>query len=836
MMNDAEKSAEVPMQRAGRGAVIAAALALAAATASAQTQVTAADYDRARALQSPMGLVRNPVVVHHWIGDRDEFWYRRDTGHGAEYTIVDAATGRKRAAFDHAALAAALSRALGETVAPEQLPLTNVVFEADGSLRVSVPAPAAQVERNGRLETPDRNFRCRLGPAPSCTASDVPAGQRDLAMAPDGRQGVFTRAGNLWVRDVATGAERALTHDGQGPDLGYGMTPDGWKATKVPRERLLAAGQPFPPFAVTWSPDSRTVVFPKLDQRHVAPYPYVETVPDDGSARPRAHAVRIPLTGERPPELEWYLADLGSGAVTRIAFPYQKLLVLQQDLLPLANFWWSPDQRHLYVLAFGDNMDAGYLFDVNVATGAVRTVLEERGEPRLDLNSTSYNPPNVHVTADGTRLIWWSERDGWGHLYLYDLATGRLVNRITGGSWLVRDLAHIDEGRGLIYFTAGGREGGNPYYRNLYRVRFDGTGLTRISPDTADVMVTAGAVVSRRDGGSGSDAVSPSGRFVVYNVSTPSRPTEAVIRRSGDGGLVAVVERADVSALMAAGFRPPEEFTARTADGGDVTWNAVYRPLDFDSTKKYPVVDVNYASPMTAVAPRNFLMAVRGPSGQSAAAFAALGFVVVVVDGRGTTFRSHAFTQSARGRLQINGIDDHMAAIRELGRRYPWVDTTRVGITGGSYGGWSTIRGMLEYPDFFKVGFADSPPGAMHNMYVDYHWTAQHGRPVYADGGEYRTTPAEVPSNWQVMDSRAQAARLKGHLMMTISELDENVPPGSTMQFIDALMKADRNFDLLVLPDTPHMSGRYAAYITRRRWDYFVRYLMGATPPGDAAP
>ena len=814
--------------------IVAAAFGPAITIDQDPPRVTAADYERARTLQSPMGLVRNPVVVHHWIGDRDEFWYRRDTDRGAEYTVVEAATGRKRLAFDHAAMAAALGRTLGEPLAADQLPLSNVVFQADGALRVSVPAPGDQVARNGRLGTPDRDFRCRLAAPASCEAVVVPPAQRDLDRAPDGRQGVFVRTGNLWVRDIGTGAERQLTRDGQGADFGYGIIPDGWKATVVPRERLRAAGQLFPPFAVIWSPDSRTVLFPRIDQRHVAPYPFVETVPEDGSARPRAHAVRIPMIGERPPELEWYLADLGSGTVTRVAFPYEKLLVIQQDLLPLANFWWSPDQRHLYTVAFGDNMEAAWLFDINVATGAVRTVLEERAQPRLDLNSTSYNPPNVRVTADGSRLIWWSERDGWGHLYLYDMATGRLLNQITSGSWLVRDLIHVDEGRGLIYFTAGGREGGNPYYRRLYRVRFDGTGFTRISPDTADVMVTAGAVVSRRDGGSGGDAVSPSGKYVVYNASTPSRPTETVIRRAGDGGLVALVERTDASQLIAAGFRAPEEFTARTADGADVTWNAVYRPLNFDSTRKYPVVDVNYASPMTAVVPRNFLMAIRGPSGVSPAAFAALGFVVVVVDGRGTTFRSHAFTQSSYGRLQINGIDDHMAAIKELGRRYSWVDTTRVGITGGSYGGWSTIRGMLEYPDFYKVGFAESPPGGMHNMYVDYHWTAQHGRPVYADGGELKTAPAEVPANWKVLDGREQAARLKGHLMMTVSELDENVLPGSTMQFIDALMKADRNFDVLTLPDTPHGSGRYTAYTMRRRWDYFVRHLMGAVPPSEA--
>lgn len=817
-------------------AVAAVALPAAAPTAPAQPPpvVTQAAYDRAMTLQNGAGLVRNPVVVHHWLPGRDEFWYRHDLDTGADYLIVDAATGAKRPAFDHAALAQGLSGALGRSVPPEFLPVTDFRVEAGGELRVAVPAPDEEVARNGRLPTPDRWFRCRLGAAPSCRPVVTPAAERDAEISPDGTTGAFERGGNLWLRNLATGAERRLTQDGTGPDDGYAVTPDGWKASYIPRQRLLAAGAAFPPFAVTWSPNGRSLLFPRVDQRHVAPYPFVETVPEDGSPRPRAHAIRLPLVGERTPVVDWYVADALTGRVAKLDLPAGRLLVLQQDLLPIAGTWWSPDGSRLWLAAWGDNMESAYLFEAEVATGRVRTVIEERARPRVDLNSTSYNPPNVHVTADGRTALWWSQRGGWGHLYRYDVAAGRLLNQVTTGRWLVRDLLAVDDAAGRVYFTANGFEGGNPYWRRIYRVNFDGTGFTRLSPEEADVMVTPGGAVSRRDGGSGSLAVSPSGRYFVYNHSTPARPAEFLIRRTQDARLVATVERSDASRLLAAGFRPPEEFTAPTFDGRDSTWNAVYRPLDFDSTRKYPVVDLNYASPLTAVAPRNFLMAVRGPSGMSAAAFAALGFVAVVIDGRGTTFRSREFTQSGYGRLEINGLDDHLAAIRELGRRYPWVDTTRVGITGGSYGGWSTIRAMLEWPDFFKVGFAESPPGSMHNMYVDYHWSAMHGRPVYADGTEWRLGPADVPGNWKVLDGRPQAARLTGHLLMTISELDENVLPGSTMQFIDALMKADRNFDLLVLPDTPHMSGRYWSYVTRRRWDYFVKHLLGATPPSEA--
>jgi len=809
-----------------------------AQSVGAGQRVTREDYDRARRMFRAASLVKNLQISPRWIGARDEFWYRRETATGQEFVTVDAATGRNRPSFDHAAVAAALSAAAGRQLSATSLPLTNLTFSPDGAtLRVSIPAPpeaGAVLTPDGRFFTgANQGYDCRLSAPVSCSAvpavAEAPEG---LTVAPSGRLAVFEKDGNLWLRDLEGGSERQLTRDGEGPDYGYGIYPDGWKAARIPRERHLASGHQLPPFHTSWSPDSRTVLVPRVDQRHVAAYPFLETVPADGSFRPKAHAVKVPLIGEKPPTVEWFAVDVPTGKVVRFEYPYDQLLVLQQDLIAIRNTWWSPDNSHLFAVAFGDNMESAFLFDVEVATGRVRTVVEERARPRVDLNSTSYNPPNVRVTADGKELLWWSERDGWGHLYRYDVGTGQLLNRITTGNWLVRDLIHVDEGRRRIYFTGGGREGGNPYYRHLYRVNFDGTDLTLLSPEPADAMLTGeGNDVLAIDGGAGDPVVSPTGKYVVYSFSTPSQPPEAVIRRVADGRLVASVERADASALFAAGFQPPEEFVARTADGSDETWNVVYRPFGFDPARRYPVIDAEYASPLTAVVPRNFVMALRGAPGSHGPAFAALGFVAVVVDGRGTTFRSRAFTQGAYGRLNLNGLDDHVAAILQLGRQHGYVDTTRVGITGGSYGGWSTFRGMLEFPDFYKVGVAESPPGSMHDMYVDYHWTAQHGRPRYSDGGELRTTPTEIPSNWNDVDGRQQAARLAGHLLIIMSELDENVLPGSTLQLIDAFMKANKNFDLIYLPDTPHGSGRYTTYTMRRRWDYLVRHLMGATPP-----
>jgi dipeptidyl aminopeptidase/acylaminoacyl peptidase len=824
--------------------IMSAALAAAGVTAHLSAQattkprVTADDYARAERLLGGnlVGALRNALVIPHWLGSADRFWYKRDTPVGHDYVVVDAATGEKRAAFNHRALAEALSSVVGVVVDANNLPLSDLTFSANvDTVRIVSGGkgyecglvPAHCIEGRGSWASPPFAITFQTPLPPTHENSD-----EGLLISPDDRWGVFARNGNLWARDRKNGQERALTYDGEGPNYGYGIYPGGWKAAQIPRARAVAAGHSFTPLESYWSPDSRIVMVPRVDQRNVADYPFVESVPGDGSFRPRLYLVRVPLVGEKTASVEWFAVDVPKGTVTRLELPYDKLLVLQQDLLAIRKSWWGPGNKNLYAVAFGDNMESAYLFDADIETGKVRTVVEERMLPRTDLNSTSYNPPNVRVTKDGKDVIWWSQRDGWGHLYLYDAAAGKLRNQITKGDWLVRDIIDVDETRRRIYFTGGGREGGNPYYRHLYRVNFDGSGLVLLSPENADAMLTGeGNDVLALDGAQGYDVVSPSGSYVVYNYSTPSEPTQTVIRRTDDGRLVSTFEKADASRLYAAGFRAPEEFVAKAADGITNLWGVVYKPGKLDPHKRYPIIDEQYASPLTAVVPRNFLMASSSvPNLTGQAPLAELGFVVVVIDGRGTTYRSREFLHSSYGKLNINGLDDHVAAIKQLGKRLPYADTTRVGIIGASYGGWSAFRGMLEFPDFYKVGIAGSPPGSMQNMYLDYHWTAFQGRPVYSDASELRSTPRSVPKNWNSIDGRQQASRLKGHLLIMMGELDENVLPGSTLQFIDALMKANKDFDLIYLPNQAHSTG-YNSYTTRHVWDYFVRHLMNALPP-----
>ena len=777
-------------------------------------RITAEDYERAEKWLRPnvADMVKNVFVTPHWIGDTDSFWYKRETADGHDFVVVDAATGEKKPAFDHTTMADALT-ALGlEEVDAGDLPFNSIEY-LDDLTAITFTAG-------------DRVFRCALDPL-SCNEVPPDYNPPGLLISPDRQWGVLTRDGNLWKHDMETGAETPLTTDGD-ELFGYGINYGNWKAAVIPRKRQ---GTPQPPMASVWSPDSSAILVTRLDQRHVAEYAWLETVPDDGSFRPKVHTARIPLTGEKPAGLEWFVFHVPSGEKVRLDLPYDKLFHVHQDALALRKVWWNEDASRIFAVAWGGNIESAYLFDIDTATGKVRIVVEESMAPRMDTNSTSYNPPNVRVIGDCDEVIWFSQRDGWGHLYLYDGTTGALKNRITEGEWLVRDIIHVDEENRRVFFTAGGREEGSPYDRFLYRIDLDGTNLTLLSPEPADHMLTAPwNDMAAIDGAFGYEVVSPSEKYVVYNYSRIDEPTRSVIRTTVDGALVATFEECDASALYESGWRDPVEFTAKAADGETDLYGLMYLPPNLDESRKYPVVDSQYASPLTAVVPRNFMMAIYGvPALVVPACLSELDFVSVVIDARGTTYRSKEFSHYSWQRLNTIGLEDHVAAIKHLGERNPWMDTDRVGIHGHSYGGWTAFRAMFEFPEFFKVGVTGAGMGAAHDMYPDYHWAAYHGRPVYGDGGELRRGPTDKPVNYENADGSVQAANLQGKLLITLGELDENVFPTTTLAIVDALIKLDKDFDMYYYPNKPH--GFLSAFSVRKVWDYLVLHLHGQVPP-----
>ena len=810
-------------------------LATLGAAAGVLAEITAEDYARAERWVVPFDATTNPRVRNllpevYWIGEEDRFWYLRETEQGHEFTEVDAATGKKRAAFDHAAVAEALVESgladsddqaaeadagaeAGAEIDANKLPFTEFSFEEDrGAIEFSID---------------EKPVRCTLTEPVGCAPGEEDMPEPGLLVSPDGRLAAHTEAANLHLLDLAIGERTALTDDGEANN-GYGLYYGNWKASFIPR---LRSGERQVPMETEWSPDSKKLLATRLDDRHVAVYPFVETAPDDGTHRPKYYLPRIPLTGEKPALLTWSVIDVAEGTQVFLDLPYEKLFHLHQDMTALRKVWWSEDGKLLRALAWGDNLSGAYLFEIDLATGKPRVVIEERATPRFDTNSTSYNPPNVEVVGDGAEVIWFSMRDGWGHLYLYDGATGELKNRITGGDWLVRDIIDVDEERRLIYFTGSGREPGNPYYRYLYRVGFDGKGLLLLTPEHGDHLIASpNNDVLAFDGASARPPVSPSGDYVAYSHSRPTVPTRSVIRRTADASLVAEFEAADATALYEAGWRDLEEVVVKAADGVTDLYGVLHKPADFDPEARYPVIDSQYASPLTAVVPRNFSQVLKPVPGKTPQmSLTELGFAVVSVDARGTTYRSRDFSHHSWKNLNRIGLDDHVAAIRQLAAERPWMDIDRVGIHGASYGGFTAFRAMWEFPDFFKVGISNVGVGSLHNMYPDYHWEAFHGRALYANETRYYDDPTETPVNYRDNDSLIQAENLKGKLLIMLGELDENVLPATTLQLVHRLIELDKDFDMVYAPNRAH--GLEGRHFLRRMWNYFVEHLHGQEPP-----
>ncbi len=777
-------------------------------TGGADAPITAEHYANAEQWykRNARQRVKNVFVKPYWIeGEEHSFWYQRETADGHEFTVVDASTGEKSSAFDHNALAAELQRLGEKEVDAQKLALSDLAF-ADKRRRIT-------------FSVKDNKYRCELSPL-ACERRNE-AAHEGVLVSPDGRWGLKTPDANVILMDLKQGSERTLTQDGQ-PHFGYGRYYGNWGASYIPRKR---AGKPLAPMASRWSPSSQYALISRLDDRHVAEYPFIESSPDDGSFRPKVHTPRIPLTGEEPAKIDWFVFEIPSGRKVHVDLPYGKLLYLHQDWTALAEFFWDEPAGKLRTVAYGDNKESAYFFEIDLQTGKARTIIEEQMSPRMDLNSTPYNPPNVRWLGKSRSILWFSQRSGAGHLYLYDGDTGKLKNRVTQGDWLVRDIISVDEDKQRIYLTGSGKEKGDPYYRYLYRVNYDGSDLTLLTPEPSDHMLTSPVnEVWASAAAEGYEVLSPDKLLAVYNYSRIDDPTRTAIV-STDGGAPKVFETADAKALYDAGWRNPEAFVVKAADGKTDLYGVIYKPPAVRSGQKYPIIDYQYASPLTAVVPHNFPATLL----QRGAAAAELDFAVVIVDARGTTYRSREFSHYSNGNLNTDGLEDHVAAIKELARKNPWMDIDRVGIVGGSYGGFATFRGMFEFPDFFKVGVAVAAKGNVGSMYPDSHWEAYHGRVKYENGGRLKTRPDERPVNYMNNDNSLQSENLKGKLLIMLGELDENVLPGSQLQVIDSLIRADKDFDMYYFPNQPHrLRGSLSI---RKTWDYFVHYLHGQEPP-----
>lgn len=753
-------------------------------------------------------LVLNEAITPHWVSG-DVFWYRRGLPKGAEYVWVE--NGAKRPAFDHPAVAGIFSDATGATVNP-----LDLVVES--------------ISAGGELVLLHGDHRWRVDEGSAVDLGPVEVAEKGVLVSPNGDHGLISRDHDLFLRDLKTGTERRLTDDGE-EDFSWGEYPDaGFLAVARRRDGLS-----FAPYGWSWSPDGQFLVGGRLDERHIEPYPFLESVSRDGNTRPRVYAIRQPVLGEPGPVFSGCVIEVATGR--RIAIDLDVALGLDPSLPGLGEIepvGWSADHRRLFAAASLPYAKATLLYEIEVTTGAARLVIKDPADGFLKVGSEIYKQASIRMLAGGREAIWYSERSGYGHLYRYDLASGALLNPITSGEWLVRDILKVDEDQGRVYFTASGREGGDPYQRRVYRVNLDGTDLVLIGPEQADHTLDGPPIslLSRLYNLPIPPVrVSPDGTVFIDTWSTVSTPSTSVLRSTEDGTVILPLEDADASALYATGWRPPEPFVAKAADGLTDLYGVIYRP-HAESDQPSPVVDGIYGGPQVTVTPRNFLAARYGLGGQGRGALAALGFAVVVVDGRGTPLRSRTFQDAGYTGFADVCLDDHVAVLRQLCERDPRLDAERIGVYGHSFGGYTSARAILRHPDVYKVAVSSAGSHNLHGMYAGIAGAGP--LPDYGHGARFKPNPSSVPKNYAAFDTAALAANLRGRLLLVYGDMDENAFPAVTFQLCDALNRANRSYDLLCFPNATH-GFTAEPYFIRRLWDYLSEHLMGQKPPEDYA-
>jgi dipeptidyl-peptidase 4 len=739
-------------------------------------------YDRAAFIENneKNRYYLNRSVVPTWIGNEDVFWYRRETAEGYRFTRVVAETGRRSELFDHVRLAAVLQSATGRSVSADALPLRGLRALPDGALTFVAYGKGYSYDAHGVLKE-------------AGDAREV----EGAVTSPDGTKIAFVRDFNLWVLDVRTRKERPLTTDGE-VYYAYAMRPDA--------SRKIAA-------EVQWSPDSRKLLSVQTDERQVRELPLIRFVPEEGRRASSVRQRQAQPDDEHVPMFRMLIVDADTGRQTRIRYPDIPAVRMLDTPINGGRAWWSADSRSAYFVDVSRGEKAVHVIVADAVSGETRTLFsEQRPDAYVELGSDVYGAALIEPLPVRNQLLWYSERSGWPHLYLYDLRTGELVRQLTSGEWSVRDILHVDEKRGEVLLAALGRSAsGNPYYEEIVRVSLSGKGgVKTLSAGPEHRAMPRTSLIDRYAYGMKDDdthGVSPSGKYWVETRVRLDMPARSVLRsRAGDD--VAVIEEARVSGLPD-GFQWPQHLMLKAADGITLIQALVARPSDFDPDKQYPVIDHVYGGPQTIFVPTSFTGAA-----VSAQAMAELGFIVVVIDGRGTPGRSRAFHEASYGALETaSNLEDHIAAIRQLAARYPYIDLNRVGVDGFSAGGYLAVSAMLRFPDFYKVGVAAS---GSHDQRVFWHsWGERYQGLLAGD-------------NYDQQANVAYVAALKGKLLLTHGMMDFGVHPSATFQLMQAFIDANKDFDLLLLPLEAHAVPGYAL---RRQWDYFVRNLAGLTPP-----
>ncbi len=766
------------MKRSGSVLLVCCA-ALLSAPSVALAQVTLADYQRAQSLrQTYEAAAINVPDAPTWIDGTHRFYYRRSTASGYEFVMVDADSQRKQPAFDHTRLAESLSRSAGHPYVAGRLPFQAFTFnEALSAISFTIDGArwtctlSDYVCRTPELPRPGEIRRGITGPV----RGDVSALTPRPHVSPDGKWTAFIDNYNVAVRAVGSGKRIPLSSDG-------------------------SEGNYYDGASIVWSPDSTKVAAYRVRPGYRRLIHYVASSPED-QLQPEHWASQYAKPGDQLDVEQPVLFDVRT----------QKQVIVDSTLFPnaydMSDLVWRKDSR-AFTFEYNQRGHQVYrVIEVDAQSGAARAIVSE--EPKTFFY---YNRSNADLQsgkryrydlADGKEMVWMSERDGWNHLYLIDGATGAVKTQITRGTWPVRHVIKVDESKRQLWFSAGGMDAGkDPYFQHYFRINLDGSGLTRLTTADANHRVEFSSDM----------------KFMLDHYSRVDLASVLELHLSMESGGLSprspvTIEKGDISALVKTGWKAPEVFVAKGRDGVTDIWGLVWTPTTFDPSKKYPVIEYIYAGPHGTHTPKSFAPYV-GMQSQ-----AELGFIVVQMDGMGTSNRSKAFHDVAWQNIKDAGFPDRILWHKAYAATHPWYDITRVGIYGGSAGGQNAMGALLFHPEFYKV--AVSYAGCHDNRMDKIWWNEQWmGWPI---GPQYAAS-----SN---VDN---AHLLEGKLLLMVGELDTNVDPSSTLQVVNALLKANKNFDFLLYPGEDHNAGRggeYADYGERKRFDFFVRHLLGQNPP-----
>ena len=716
--------------------------------------LTTADYDRAVRMLAPSlnGLVVGGTANVTWMAD-GRFTYVRTTSAGTENVVVDPV---KR---------------------------TREVVAAPPAGGQADPAGAG---RGGRAGGGGRGGRGGVSITKTCGPNVTGmTGPPPPSMSPDGTKALFICDWNLWVRDVATGQDRQLTTDGE-KNYGYATSNAGWTTSAAP--------------SLSWSPDGKKVATQKQDERNVGDMYLVQTPVNGG--HPVLRAWKYPLVGDPVVAMiDRVIIDVETGKVTKLLMPQDFHRAMDEDDLDMSEYLWSPDSTKLGLVStdrFHRNSTAKL---ADVATGEVKTLFVETEKTHVQTRV------QWQILWDSNEVLWYSQREDTAQMFLFDLTTGKLKNRVTSGAGPITRLVRLDQKTRTMWFEAVGKEPGqDPYFTHLYKVGLDGKNQVSLTPDN----------------GTHTTQISPDGKWIVDTFSQPDVAPETVLRDGTTGALIMPLEKADISKLLATGWKPPMQIKMKSADGKHDIYGLLFRPTNFDPNRKYPIINQAYPGPQSGSVGSRAFTAARGDR----QALAELGFVVVSIDGTGTPNRSKSFTDAYYGAMgRHNTLPDQVAGMKELAAKFPWIDIDKAAMWGHSGGGFITGGALLQKPfnEFFKVGISES---------------GNHDQRQYEDdwGERYQGPLVKNPDgtdNYTIEANQTHAANLKGRLFLIHGTMDNNVPPYNTYLVADALIKANKEFDLLMIPNAGHGFGAASNYVMRRRWDYFVKYLLDAEPPRD---